>query len=61
MLQHSKLYQSRNNWQKKAVERAEKIREYRKTVKRHKGVIFELKKEIVGLKEELEEKNIKKI
>ena len=61
MLQTSKLYQARNDWREKAIERADEIREYRKTTKRHKETISELKEEIKKLKQELEKEEIKKI
>ncbi len=61
MLQSSKIYKSRNDWRKKAVERADEIREYRKTVKRHKETISKLKEEIKKLKRELNKENLKKI
>jgi len=61
MLQTSKLYQARNEWRKKAMERADEIREYRKTTGRHKKKISELKEEIKRLKQELEREEIKKI
>ncbi len=61
MLQTSKLYQARNNWRKKAIERADEIREYRKTTKRHKETILELKEEIKRLKQELGKEETKKI
>ena len=57
MLQSSKIYKSRNEWRKKAVERADEIREYRKTVKRHKETISKLKEEIRELKKENLKKN----
>ena len=60
MLQTSKIYQARNEWRKKAVERADEIREYRKTTKRHKQIIFELKKEMKNLKQQLKKGNTKK-
>ncbi|WP_297465228.1 hypothetical protein [Thermococcus sp.] len=60
MLQTSKLYQARNNWRKKAIERADEIREYRKTTKRHKETISELKEEIKRLKQELGKEETKK-
>jgi hypothetical protein len=60
MLQSSKIYQSRNNWREKAVERANEIREYRKATERHKKTISELKEDIIMLKEELGTKDIKK-
>jgi hypothetical protein len=61
MLQTSKLYQARNDWREKAMERADELREHRKTIKRHKQKILEQKEEIKKLKEELIEKEIKKI
>jgi uncharacterized coiled-coil DUF342 family protein len=60
MLQTSKLYQARNEWRKKAMERADEIREYRKTTGRHKEKISELKQEIKRLKQELGKEEIKK-
>ena len=60
MLQTSKLYQARNEWRKKAMERADEIREHRKTTKRHKAKISELKEEIKRLKQEKETEEIKK-
>ena len=61
MLQTSKLYQARNDWRKKAIERADEIREHRKTTKRHKERILELKEEIKRLKEASGKEEIKKI
>ncbi len=61
MLQTSKLYRARNEWRRKAVERADEIREYRKTTKRHKQMILELKEEIKKLKQQLNIGNTKKI
>ena len=61
MPQTSKLYQARNDWREKAIERADEIREYRKTTKRHKETILELKEEIKRLKQELGKEEIKKI
>lgn len=43
MLQHSKLIISRDEWRSKAVKRAEEIRELRKTRKRLREKIVELK------------------
>jgi uncharacterized coiled-coil DUF342 family protein len=60
MLQTSKLYQARNDWREKAIERGDEIREYRKTTKRHKEKISELKEDIKRLKQELGEEDIKK-
>jgi len=61
MLQTSKLYQARNDWREKAIERADEIREYRKTTKGHKETISELKEEIKRLKQGLGKEEIKKI
>lgn len=44
MLQQSKLLQSRDEWKFKAVQRANEIRERKKTEKRNKETILELKK-----------------
>jgi len=60
MLQTSKLYQSRNDWRKKAVERADEIREYRKTTERHKATMAKLKQELKELKQQLNQEEIKK-
>jgi len=43
MLQQSKLLQSRDEWKFKAVQRANEIRERKKTEKRNKETILELK------------------
>jgi uncharacterized coiled-coil DUF342 family protein len=61
MLQTSKLYQARNDWRKKAIERADEIREYRKTTKRHKEKISELKEELKKIKQQLNKEETKKI
>jgi len=61
MLQTSKLYKARNEWRRKAVKRADKLREYRKTIKRHKETISELKEEIKKLKQQINIENTKKI
>lgn len=45
MLQQSKLVKSRDMWNKKAVERAEELREMRKLVKRLKQELAEFKAE----------------
>lgn len=60
MLQTSKLYQARNDWRKKAIERADEIREYRKTTKRHKETISELKEELKKIKQQLNKEETKK-
>jgi hypothetical protein len=44
MLQQSKLLQSRDEWKEKAVQRANEIRERRKSEKRNREAIFELQK-----------------
>lgn len=67
MLQNSKLEKSRKEWREKAVRRAYQVREFRKTLKRHKKKITELKQEKHELKQtdaakkiaELEKKNHK--
>ena len=43
MLQISKVLKGRDDWKNKAVERATKLREFRKTEKRHLKKIAELK------------------
>jgi len=60
MLQTSKIYQSRNSWRNKAIERADEIREYRKTTSRHKQKIEELKEEIKKIKKQLGNEELKK-
>lgn len=44
MLQQSKLLQSRDEWKEKAVQRANEIRERRKSEKRNREAIAELQK-----------------
>lgn len=44
MLQQSKLLQSRGEWKEKAVQRANEIRERRKSEKRNREAIAELQK-----------------
>jgi uncharacterized protein YlxW (UPF0749 family) len=51
MLQHSKIVRSRDNWKRKAVQRAEKIREGRKTERRYRQKIAQLKAEIGALEQ----------
>lgn len=43
MLQISKILHGRDEWKKKAIERGDEIREFRKTQKRHLDKIAELK------------------
>ena len=56
MLQHSKILRSRDEWREKAIERADEIREYRKSEKRHQKAIGELKQTVKSLQQELEDK-----
>jgi len=58
MLQMSKIMHSRDDWKKKAVERATEIREFRKTQKRHQEKIVELKRLNHQLKFVLEKKQL---
>jgi len=51
MLQHSKVIRSRDEWKRKAVQRAEKIREGRKTERRYQQKIAQLKAEISALEQ----------
>lgn len=51
MLQHSKIVRSRDDWKRKAVQRAEKIREGRKTERRYQQKIAQLKAEISALEQ----------
>jgi len=51
MLQMSKLLHSRSIWQKKASERAEEVRELKKTKNRYKAKIAELKAQITELEQ----------
>ena len=54
MLQNSKVLKSRNEWREKSIKRAAENREHRKTNNRHKQTIFQLKKEIIELKQIIE-------
>jgi multidrug resistance efflux pump len=54
MLQHSKIVRSRDDWKRKAVQRAEKIREGRKTERRYRQKIAQLKAEIRALEQTAE-------
>lgn len=51
MLQNSKIIQSRNDWKRKAVQRAERIRDYRKSQKRHQEKIEELQVQITEMEQ----------
>ena len=55
MPQLSKLIRSRDEWRNKAVLRATEFREYRKTEKRNKEKIAELKQQLDGLKQAIED------
>ena len=56
MLQHSKLLHSRNAWRRKAVDRAEQLREKRKAHRRARQRIEKLQAEVKALEREVEEK-----
>ncbi|MBW6453260.1 MAG: hypothetical protein K0A92_05710 [Methyloprofundus sp.] len=51
MLQQSKIIQSRDEWKRKAVQRAYEIREQRKTHKRYQEKVIELKATIHALEQ----------
>lgn len=51
MLQRSKLINSRNEWRTKATQRANELREHRKTDKRLRAQIIELKRQIKELQQ----------
>ena len=51
MLQFSKILESRDEWKTKAVQRANKIREYRKTIKRNHEQLEILKKRVLELEQ----------
>jgi len=51
MLQRSKVIRSRDEWRKKAIQRADKLRESRKTKKHQRERIAELKAQISTLEE----------
>ena len=56
MLQMSKIIQSRNDWKCKAIQRADEIREYRKSKKRYHEKIEELKTHIADIEQATENK-----
>jgi len=56
MLQHSKIIRSRDEWKLKAVQRAEEIREHRKTQRRYRQKIAQLQAEIRALEQTAEVK-----
>lgn len=55
MLQMSKLIQSRNEWRNKANKGAEENREHRRTHKRHRETIAELKLKVKELEQKIDE------
>ena len=56
MLQYSKVLKSRDEWRNKAVQRANDIREHRKTSKRHVDTIAKLKAKITLMEQVSEDK-----
>jgi uncharacterized protein YlxW (UPF0749 family) len=56
MLQHSKILRSRDAWKRKAVKRAEQLREQRKTQRRHQQKIAQLQAHISALEQRVPEK-----
>ena len=54
MLQYSKIVCSRDEWKRKAVQRADENRENRKTQKRYRQKIMQLKAEIRALEQATE-------
>jgi len=56
MLQMSKIIQSRDDWKSKAVQRANEIRELRKTQKRYQKKIAELKRQLNTIEQAVEDK-----
>jgi len=55
MLQMSKIVQSRDEWRNKANKRAEENREHRRTHKRHRETIAELKLKVKELQQKIDE------
>jgi hypothetical protein len=51
MLQFSKILESRDEWKTKAVQRANKIREYRKAIKQNHEQLEILKKRVLELEQ----------
>ena len=56
MLQMSKLIRSRNNWREKAVQRANELREFRKSNRRYQARIESLKDQVNELEQEVKKK-----
>jgi uncharacterized coiled-coil DUF342 family protein len=59
MPQLSKLIRSRDDWKTKAVQRANEIREHRKTIKRRQEQIAEIKRQLNALQQQTAEDNKK--
>jgi|LakMenEpi03Aug12_release.lakeMendotaPanAssembly.Ray.scaffolds.fasta_scaffold5876320_1 hypothetical protein len=62
MPQLSKIIRSRDDWREKAVQRADEIREHRKTHKRHQKKIAEIKQQLNELQQAAEDtkKNLRR-
>jgi hypothetical protein len=60
MAQLSKIIESRNEWRRKAIKRADEQREQRKANKRHRETIVQLKLKIEDLKKIMEDDAQKK-
>ena len=58
MLQHSKILRSRDAWKRKAVQRAEALREQRKAYKRARQSIAQLKAEVRVLEQAVAKKKV---
>lgn len=59
MLQHSKILQSRDSWKRKAVERAERLREQRKAHTRARQRIERLQAAVKALEQQVVEKKVR--
>jgi uncharacterized coiled-coil protein SlyX len=59
MPQLSKLIRSRDDWKTKAVQRANEIREHRKTIKRRQEQITKIKSQLNALQQQAAEDNKK--
>jgi len=56
MVQRSKIIRSRDEWKRKAVQRAEELRERRKTLRRYQQKIAQLRAEVSALEQSAEAK-----
>jgi len=56
MVQRSKMIRSRNEWKRKAVQRAEELREHRKALRRYQQKIAQLRAEVSALEQSAEAK-----